>query len=277
MRKLSFQELLATRWSLGNFLCVGLDSELIRIPTHIRSEFPKPTDAVVEFNEKIIEATHSFVCAYKINPNFYIYSGGYEALVKTMAFIKNFVPGVPIILDCKFADVDYTSRVFATSIFSRFEVDAITVNPYLGRVSLTPLLKRKNKGIFIVCHTSNKGAAEFQKLEIARQPFYSHVASSVANNWNQDKNCGLVVSGKNPKILEEIRAIANNLPFLIPGIGSQGGNLLDAVKAGKTRTNRGVIITISRDIIFASRDKNFLESANLKATHYRDCIQKYIL
>ena len=270
--KRNFRDLLAARWAAGKFVCVGLDSEEEKIPKCVKAVNTSDgeRDRVIEFNATIVEATSDLVCAYKINLAFYVALGheGLIALLRTMMHIRTSTPEVPVILDAKRADIGNTNLGYARQAFDYLEADAITVHPYLGAEALEPFLKQEDKGIFILCRTSNPGADEFQSLPImtdwsldGQLPLYQYVAMKVAKDWNKRGNCGLVVGATCPNELAVVRQIADDLPILIPGIGAQGGDLKAAIKAGKNSCGQGMVINSSRGIIFASAGPDYAAAA----------------
>src|SRR3989344_5720374 len=221
----NFRELLEARWDEGKFLCVGLDSELEKIPESLRKGTTR--EILLNFNRAIIDATKDIICAYKPNSAFYEAHGdkGFAALRETAQYILERAPDVPIILDAKRADIGNTNNGYVDSIFRHLQMDAVTVQPYLGSEALKPFLEQKNKGIFVLCRTSNPGAGELQDLMIDGVPLYEKVARLVAEKWNTNGNCGVVVGATYPEALREIRAIIGNMPILIPGVGAQGGDV----------------------------------------------------
>lgn len=266
-----FMELLRERWKQGKFVCVGLDSELAKIPRTVVREWMElhghacqsESDFLVGFNEAIITTTHDVACAYKLNVAFYEAHGaeGWMALKRTMRILRRGAPEVPIILDAKRADIGNTNEGYVSMAFDELGADAITVHPYLGREALEPFLKREDKGIIVLCRTSNKGAGEFQDLLVNGVPLYLEVAQRVVSKWNARQNCCLVVGATYPHELKRVREIAPDLPFLIPGIGAQGGDLKATVHAGKDARGEGMIINASRGIIFASPEEDFASAA----------------
>jgi len=267
--EMSFYELIKPRWQRGLFLSVGLDTVYERIPDFIKIKKRTSVGAAVfRFNKKIIEATNTFVCGYKINSAFYERWGkeGVLVLKKTIDYIKKKHPEVFVIVDAKRGDIGNTNRAYAEFIFNYLGADAVTVNPYLGYDSLEPFLKRKDKGIFVLCKTSSSGAGEFQDLRVEHMrlgkiPLYQAVAYNVSNLWNKNNNCGLVVGATYPEDLAKIREIASDLPILIPGIGFQGGNLKKTVECGLDANGEGIIINSSRAIIYASSGTDFTKKA----------------
>jgi orotidine-5'-phosphate decarboxylase len=252
----------------NSLLCVGLDSDPAKIPGGI---------AIADFNRAIIEATAEFACAYKINLAFYEAEGeaGMAALRATLERIPE---NIPVIGDAKRADIGNTSTAYARAIFDDLGFDAITVNPYLGHDALQPFLDYKEKGIFILCRTSNPGAGDFQTLscitERGNMPLYRIVADKAAA-WNTNGNIGLVVGATNPGELKLIREHHPGMPLLIPGIGAQGGDLELTVKNGQDNGGAGILINSSRQIIFASSGDDYAVAAGKAAREMRKQINRY--
>lgn len=267
----------------NSLVCVGLDSDINKIPDFIRNgKHPQST-----FNKAIIDATHDLVCAYKPNTAFYEQRGfsGIEALKMTCEYIREKYPEIPIIIDAKRGDIGSTNEGYVTFIFDYLGADAVTLHPYLGKEALTPFLERKDKGCIILCRTSNPGAGEFQDLPILtcqvgnkawqQEKLYKIIAKKVVNEWNTNNNCMLVVGATYPKELKEVRKIAGDMTFLIPGIGAQGGDIQQVVKAGLNSKKTGLIINSSRGIIFASNGKDFAERSRKETDKLRHAINKY--
>lgn len=265
-----FNEMLRARWAEGKCVCIGLDSDLDKIPEVVRNNISINTlsGIIVKFNRRIVDATHDLALAYKPNIAFYEAYGdqGWIALRETIRYIHEIAPSVPVILDAKRADIGNTNAGYVLMAFGNLKADAITVHPYLGREALMPFLNRKEKGIFVLCRTSNPGSGEFQDLHLAVErgkslPFYQWLAHSVGKTWNKNGNCGLVVGATYPEELESVRILAGDLPILIPGIGAQGGDVEKTVKAGVDGNGSGMIINSSRGIIFASSGSDYAERA----------------
>ncbi len=276
-----FKASLERRWQLGNFVCVGLDSQYDKIPKSMRKGL-NIESAVFKFNQEIIDATHDLVCAYKPQYAFYgaLGESGVSVLRRTIGFIHDKYPGIPVILDAKRNDIGNTSEQYAKEVFDIYGADAVTVNPYLGQKALQPFLDRRDKGVIVLCRTSNPGAGEFQDLLVKHPilgevPFYQVVAYQVANEWNVSGNCALVVGATYPEEAAEVRRIAPDLPFLIPGIGKQGGDVEKAVTASKDERNMGMVINSSRGIIFASSGPDFAEAARAKTEELRGLINSF--
>lgn len=267
-----------------SLVCVGLDSDIGKIPEHIRKgQYPQST-----FNKAIIDATADLVCAYKPNSAFYEARGnaGIEALKITCDYIKNIHPEIPIILDAKRGDIGNTNEGYIKFAFEYLGCDAITLHPYLGRESLKPFLDQAEKGLFILCRTSNPGAREFQDLPIVRtqsaeagvledKSLFQVIAEHIVKEWNINGNCGLVVGATYPDELKVVRHIAGNIPLLIPGIGAQGGDVEKTVKAGIDSTGQNAIINSSRGIIFTSSGPDFALKAREETLKLKELINKY--
>ena len=258
----------------NSLVCVGLDSDISKIPEFIRKgEHPQST-----FNKAIIEATHDLICAYKPNTAFYEERGhaGIEALRMTSDYLKGKYPEVPLIIDAKRADIGNTNLGYAKFVFEYLKADAVTVHPYLGREALKPFLDYEDKGIFVLCRTSNPGAGEFQDLEYDGKKLFQIVAENVVKDWNTNDNCALVVGATYPSELEIVRHIVgDNFPLLIPGIGVQGGQVEKTVKAGVDGNGLNAVINSSRGIIFASNRSDFADKARQEAIKLRDEINKF--
>ncbi|GAA0227873.1 orotidine-5'-phosphate decarboxylase [Haladaptatus pallidirubidus] len=229
--------------AIDSIVSVGLDADLDRIPDHLH-EHDLPRWA---FNRRIIDATHEHAAAYKPNVAFYEDRNGWRALEETIAYAHG--KDVPVLLDAKRGDIGNTARKYANLLDM---ADAITVNPYMGRDSLDPFLSREDKGVFVLCRTSNPGGTDIQDLELASgESLYEWVAS-LADLWNANGNVGLVVGATTPDELEDVRERVPDLPFLVPGVGAQGG---DAEAAATCATARDAgLVNSSRGIIFAGED-----------------------
>jgi orotidine-5'-phosphate decarboxylase len=251
-----------------SILCIGLDPDPKLIPDHVK---------VFEFNKAIIEATADLVCAYKPNIAFYEALGaeGREALMRTRSIIP---ADIPVIIDAKRADIGNTSRAYATALFDVFGFDAATVNPYLGFDGLEPFFQYDEKGVFILCRTSNPGAEDFQSLVCVFQhrtrPLFEIVADR-AKEWNTRGNIGLVVGATYPEELKLLRQQHPHMLFLIPGVGTQGGDAGLTVKYGLGHHEGRVIINSARQILYASRGKDFAEAARKAALNLRDELNRF--
>lgn len=268
-----FRQLLEGQWEKGNFLCVGLDSEYEKIPRGARRATIGET--LVAFNQSIVDATAGIACAYKPNSAFYEAYGalGWAALKATISYIRSEAPEVPVILDAKRADIGNTNNGYVKAFFDDLEADAVTVHPYLGAEALAPFLERKDKGVIVLCRTSNPGSGEFQSLEVQGRPLYQVVAETVATKWNTNNNCSLVVGATYPEELAAVRAIIGDMPILIPGIGAQGGDLEKSVRAGRDARGKGFILSTSRAVIFASSRQDYKDAMRAKAQEYDRAIR----
>ena len=248
---MNFSEKLAiTSQKNNSLLCVGLDPDLNMIPD----------DSVVAFNERIIEATINLACAYK--PNLAIYESmgieGLKALQKTIGLIREFNPDMPIIGDGKRGDIGICSQAYARTLFDQYKFDAVTANPYMGFDAVEDFLLHKDKGVFVLCRTSNPSGKDIQELmvtqkgEAAARPLYETVAE-LALSWNKNGNVGLVVGATYPEQIRRIRQICPNTLFLIPGVGWQGGKVENTVRSAVNAEGKGFIINVSRQIMYAGR------------------------
>ena len=265
----SFTQQLARAWETNNSLvCVGLDPEIERFPAHVRAE----ASPIFHFNRAIIDATADLVCAYK--PQFAHYAA-YEAedqLERTIEYIHRTHPGVPVILDAKRGDIGNTAERYASEAFERYGADAVTVNPYLGGDSLEPFLRHAERGVLILCRTSNPGAGDLQDLPVGGRPLYQVVAELAARRWNARGNCLLVVGATYPRELAEVRALVGDMPLLVPGVGAQGGDVEQVVKSGRTHAGTGLIVSSARALLYASQGTDFAPAARAATDRLRDRI-----
>ncbi|WIV67419.1 orotidine-5'-phosphate decarboxylase [Natrialbaceae archaeon AArc-T1-2] len=252
--------------TVDSVVSVGLDPDLDRIPEHLHDhDLPRWA-----FNRRIIDATHEHAAVYKPNAAFYEGPDGWASLEETIAYAHG--KDVPVLLDAKRADIGNTARQYATALET---ADAITVNPYMGRDSLQPFLADETAGVFILCRTSNPGGADLQDLELASgEPLYKRVAA-LAELWNENDNVGLVVGATGPEELEELREEVPDLPFLVPGVGAQGGDVEAAVEYGLAD---GVgLVNSSRGIIFAGEDQGeeFAQASSQAAKRLKKRLNQY--
>ncbi|MFC1595210.1 orotidine-5'-phosphate decarboxylase [Patescibacteria group bacterium] len=270
----NFREMLEKQWADGKFVCVGLDSDYNKIP----ESAIKPTvyETILKFNVAIIQATADLVCAYKPNIAFYAGQGldGIKALIATITYIMQYAPRVPVILDAKVGDIENTNKGYVRFVFGVLKADAVTVYPYLGKTAMQPFLDEKDKGIIVICKTSNKDSDEFQNLQINGVPLYKIVAKHIAARWNENNNCAVVVGATYPAELQEVRGIVNDMPILIPGIGKQGGDLEKTVQVGASGLGTGMMINSSRGIIFASQKPDFAQTARQETGKLHNAINK---
>jgi orotidine-5'-phosphate decarboxylase len=235
--------------AVNSLLCVGLDPEIERIP----ERFQKMELPLFAFCRWIIEQTHEYTAAYKPNTAFFEARGvlGLQELEETIAYLRSEHPTIVTICDAKRGDIGNTNRGYVSAVFDQMGFDAITLHPYLGREALVPFLERRDKASIILCRTSNAGAGEFQDLSSDGKPLWERVAEHVSSEWNASGNCMLVVGATYPEEMRRIREIAPTVPFLVPGVGAQGGDVVAVVAAGLDAKGKGLLISSSRGILFA--------------------------
>ena len=268
----SFMDRVQTRWQHADTLvCVGLDPEPAKFP----SKFAHDPDAIFNFCRDIIDATAPYVCAFKPQIAHFAAAHAEEALRMLIMHIGFRYPDIPVILDSKRGDIGSTAQHYASEAFDRYCADAVTVNPYLGRDSVQPFLDRADKGVVILCRTSNPGAGDLQDMVVGGRPLYQHVAEKIARDWNDNGNCALVVGATWPEQLRDVRALVGNVPFLVPGIGAQGGDVQAVVTNAKTADGTGLIISSSRAILYASNNNDYADAAANAARDLRDEINSY--
>ncbi|MEK7775744.1 MAG: orotidine-5'-phosphate decarboxylase, partial [Candidatus Zixiibacteriota bacterium] len=238
-----------------SIICLGLDPDPRKIP----GDFGKTTKGMFDFLMRIIDATSDVVCAYKPNAAFYE-SLGTEGWSLLKLVCDRIPEDVPLILDAKRGDIGNTAQHYANAIFDRLHADWVTLNPYMGYDSLRPFLDYKDKGVFILCLTSNNGAKDFQMLQVDGKPLYHVVAERVAE-WNKEHTCGLVVGATHSDQLRELREVAGDMPLLIPGVGAQGGSLEDAAVLGTDGFRKTALINVSRSVLYASEHMDFAQRA----------------
>ena len=264
---------LRNRWNSANSLvCVGLDPEPAKFP----ARFADDPDAVFNFCRAIADATAQYVCCFKPQIAHFAALGAESALQRLIAHVHATHPGIPVILDAKRGDIGSTAQHYAAEAFDRYDADAVTANPYLGRDSLQPFLDHADKGVVILCRTSNPGAGDLQDLVVADgRPLYQHVAEKIAREWNANGNCALVVGATWPAQLREVRAIVGDVPFLVPGVGAQGGDVEAVVTNAKTADGTGLVVSSSRAILYASNGEDFAQAAGDAAKSLRDEINRH--
>jgi orotidine-5'-phosphate decarboxylase len=243
-----FRERLREAWQRSrSLLCVGLDPDTTKIP----ARFANSPEPIFEFNREVVDATHDLVCAYKPQIAFYSAAGAELELEKTIEYIRARAPQAIVILDAKRGDVGNTATAYAREAFERYGADAVTVNAYTGEDGVRPFLVDPARGALVLCRTSNPGARDFQDLLVDGRPLYQHVAERAARDWNQHGNVLLVVGATYPEETALLRKAHPEIPFLVPGIGAQGGDLEAALGAGLDARKQGLLISSSRAIVFA--------------------------
>jgi len=267
-----FMQSLQQAWTRNDSLvCVGLDPEPAKFPAHLHND----SDALFTFCAAIVDATADLVCAFKPQIAHFAALRAEEALERLIAHIHAMHPGVPVILDAKRGDIGSTAQHYAAEAFERYRADAVTLNPYLGHDSIQPFLDRADKGVILLCRTSNPGGADFQALDCGGQPLYLRVAETVARDWNGNNNCALVTGATWPEELGKVRAVVGNMPLLVPGIGAQGGDVEAVLRHGRTANGDGLLISSSRAILYAGKDRDFAAAARHAATELRDTVNRY--
>ena len=266
------QELVAQIKKKKSFLCIGLDVDLEKIPSHLLNN----EDPIFAFNKAIIDATHHFCVAYKPNTAFYEAYGlkGWKSLEKTINYLNETYPEIFTIADAKRGDIGNTSAMYAKAFFEDLAFDSVTVAPYMGKDSIEPFLAFKDKHTIMLALTSNEGAFDFQTKKINEKEVYKHVLET-SKNWKNSENLMYVVGATKAEYFKEIRKIVPNSFLLVPGVGAQGGSLQDVCTYGLTK-NIGLLINSSRGIIYASKDLNFAKDAALKAEELQIQMQSFL-
>jgi|TARA_B100002003_G_scaffold248989_1_gene284131 orotidine-5'-phosphate decarboxylase len=248
-----------------SLLCVGLDPDPDRFPEQFRGQ----SDAIFQFNRAIVDATSDLVCAYKPQIAFYAAAAAEQQLQASIDYIHDTYQ-IPVILDAKRGDIGSTATMYAREVFERYQADAATINPYLGLDSMQPFLDYREKGVLILCRTSNPGGAELQNLKFAEgQTLYEEIAHRASKQWNQNHNVLLVVGATQPGELARIRAIVGDMTLLLPGVGVQGADLSAMMVSAR---GGGVIVSASRSILYAGSDDQFADQARRAAMTLRDQI-----
>ncbi len=250
----------------NSLVCVGLDVDLTKIPNFILNK----KEPLLYFSQAIIDATIDHSSAYKINTAFFEACGtkGWEAMTKIAASLPDHVIKIA---DAKRSDIGNTSKMYARAFFQEMNFDAMTVNPYLGYDAIAPFLDDPEKGIFILCHTSNKGAEDFQKFSDGKKALYEQVAEQ-SQKWNVNNNCGLVVGATYPDEMKKVRSLVPELPFLVPGLGAQGGDFKLAIQYATNERGLGALFNFSRGIIYSTNAENFAEAAGEQAKQIKEDI-----
>ena len=264
---MKFVDRLRQAWSAQrSLLCVGLDPDPARLPACVSGG----AQPIFEFGRAIVDATADLVCAYKPQIAYYAAARAERELEMTIAYIRRQYPSIPVILDAKRGDVGSTAEMYAREAFERYAADAVTVNPYLGFDSLAPFLGYADKGVIVLCRTSNPGARDVQDIASAGRKLYQHIAEKAARDWNANANVLLVVGAAYPQELGEIRAIVGDMPILVPGIGAQGGDVAAVLANGATADGAGLIISSSRAVLYASKGEDYAAAARAAALKLRD-------
>ena len=267
-----FTQGLRQRWAAsGSLVCVGLDPEPERFP----ARFAGDADAVFAFCRDIADATAAYACAFKPQVAHFAALGAEDALQRLVVHLHGAHPGIPVILDAKRGDIGSTAQRYAAEAFDRYAADAVTANPYLGTDSLQPYLDRADRGVVVLCRTSNPGAVDLQDLLVDGRPLYQHVAAKAAGEWNGNGNVALVVGATWPAQLREVRAIVGDaMPLLVPGVGAQGGDVEAVVRNAASADGTGLMVSSSRAILYASAGDDYADAAAAAAHELRDAINR---
>ena len=271
---MTFIEKLAVAWSTNDsLLCVGLDPNLAKLPVQLRDQ----PDAILQFCKAVIDATASAACAFKPQIAYFAALRAEDQLEDICAYLRERYPHLPLVLDAKRGDIGATAEQYAREAFERYGADAVTVNPYMGYDSIAPYLERPDRGAIVLCRTSNPGGSDLQFMQVDGKPLYQHVAQLVAEKWNTNGQCGLVVGATFPQELAQVRALVGEMPLLVPGIGAQGGDVQATVRAGMSAAGAGMMINSSRAILYATPgpDENFAQAAQRMAEATRTGINRY--
>ena len=268
-----FMTALRAAWQQrDSLLCVGLDPDPAKFPAHLQGR----PDAILAFCTQIVDATADLVCCFKPQIAYFAAHRAEDQLEALIEHIHAAHPDPPVILDAKRGDIGSTAEQSAIEAFERFKADAITVNPYMGRDSVDPYLAWPDKGVILLCRTSNPGGSDLQFLEVdtphGRMKLYEHVARTVADDWNASGNCALVVGATFPAEIARVRALVGDMPLLVPGIGAQGGDIAATLAAGRTANGSGLMINSSRAVLYAAKGEDFAQAARRVAQETRDAV-----
>lgn len=267
-QRASFIEQLQRRWvEADTLLCVGLDPDPARLPQHLARD----NDGLFEFCAAIVDATASYVCAFKPQFAYFAAQGAEPQLARLIAHIHRQHPGIPVILDAKRGDIGDTARFYAIEAFERYDADAVTVNPYLGRESVEPFLAYADRGVFLLCRTSNPDSAWLQNHP-PDDPAYLRVARDAAA-WNRHGNLMFVAGATYADDLRRIREAVGDAALLVPGIGAQGGDLAAVLGAGLNARGHGLLINAARSVLYAGEGADYAAAAAGAAGKLRDEIR----
>lgn len=271
---MKFLDKLSASWSANNsLLCVGLDPDLGKFPAELHGR----PDAIFAFCKTIIDATADTACAFKPQIAYFAAARAEDQLEAVCAYLREQYPQIPLVLDAKRGDIGATAEQYAREAFERYGADAVTVNPYMGFDSVAPYLEWSERGAIVLCRTSNPGGSDLQFMQVDGVPLYQHVARMVAQKWNTNGQCALVVGATFPAELAAVRAIVGEMPLLVPGIGAQGGDVQATVAAGCTSDSRGMMINSSRAVLYATpiAGEDYAQAARRVAIQTKDSINAY--
>ena len=268
---MSFHQRLKDVWAAQNSLvCVGIDPERNKVPEHLRDH----KAPYLTFGMAIVDACAPYVSAFKPQAAHFAAVGAEDQLAKLIGYIQTHHRDIPVILDAKRGDVGSTAALYAKEAFERYGADAVTVNPYLGHDSLAPYFQYSDRGVIVLCRTSNPGSDWIQGVRVGDEPLYLTVAKQIGE-WDLNDQCMLVTGATYPEELGEVRGIVGDMPLLVPGVGAQGGDVEAVLKAGVDSSGQGLSISSSRGIIYAGSGSDFAEKAGQAAMQLRDEINRY--
>ena len=271
---MNFINKLNAAWAANDsLLCVGLDPDTERLPAQFRAS----ADGIYQFCKEIIDATADLASSFKPQIAYFAALGAEQQLERICAYLRDKYPHIPLILDAKRGDIGATAKQYAREAFDRYGADAVTVNPYMGFDSVEPYMEWRDRGVIVLCRTSNPGGSDLQFLEVDGKPLYQHVARLVAEKWDKNGQCSLVVGATFPEELAQVRAIVGDMPLLVPGVGAQGGDVEATVKSGRSANGTGMMINSSRAILYAAPQagEDFAAAARRVALDTRDAINRY--
>ncbi|TMQ75760.1 orotidine-5'-phosphate decarboxylase [Candidatus Accumulibacter phosphatis] len=266
---MNFIRALNSVWRENNtLLCIGLDPDPAKFPAHLQHR----PDAIFEFCRAIVDATADLVCCFKPQIAYFAARRAEDQLEALIEHIHIRHPATPVILDAKRGDIGSTAEQYAIEAFERFQADAVTINPYMGRDSIEPYLAYRDKGIILLCRTSNPGGSDLQFLDVGGEKLYERVARLVSKEWDVNGQCALVVGATFPSEIARVRTLIGDMPLLVPGIGAQGGDIETTVRAGCTPSGVGLIINSSRAILYAGKGEDYANTARSVAEATRNAI-----
>jgi orotidine-5'-phosphate decarboxylase len=272
-RFVTFVEKLSAAWDANDsLLCVGFDPDIARFP----GDWHNQSKHIFDFCKSVADATADVVCAFKPQIAYFSALRAEDQLEALCAYLRETYPAIPIVMDAKRGDIGATAEQYAREAFERYGADAVTVSPYMGFDSVVPYLEYKDKGVIVLCRTSNAGGSDLQFLNVDGQPLYQHVARLVADKWNTNGQCGLVVGATFPEELAQVRSIVGDMPLLVPGVGAQGGDVFATVNAGKTANATGMMINSSRAVLYATPkgEESHADATRRVAIETRDAIRQ---
>jgi len=271
LQRAAFAELLAQRWrAADSLLCVGLDPDPVRFAPALHGR----ARAIEEFCCAIADATAPYACAFKPQIAYFAAHRAEEQLEAVLAHLRAHHPSVPVILDAKRGDIGPTAEQYAREAFERYGADAVTLSPFMGQESIEPFLQYAGRGAFLLCRTSNPGGADLQMLDVGGERLFERIARLASGRWNRNGQLGLVVGATYPQELARVRALAPDLPLLVPGIGAQGGDIGATLQAGGDASGLGLIINSSRAILYASTGDDYALAAGRVAQATREAINR---